>query len=536
MSTVDVIDSQKYRVLLSGGLKRLEEKCDQINKLNVFPVPDGDTGDNMLLTLQSGLAETVSDGDLRILCEAISKGMLYGARGNSGVILSRFFYGMNSYIAEYGDTITVEACISGMEQGVKEAYDAVADPKEGTILTVMNETTEAIKNSGASDFTELFQTAITTAAESLKKTPELLEVLRSAGVVDSGGAGFLCILEGMKHALENDTVYAVSSAGKSAVRELTEDEELLGYCTEFILQLMGDRSFSLDELKVFLNDIGNSVVAFQNGNIVKVHVHTFKPEEVLAKAHAYGEFLTLKIENMSVQHSESSVSDEFLDAKPKRKYGMVAVACGAGIKKMLTDGGCSVVIDGGKSMNPSAKDILAGIRQAEAETVFFFPNNKNIFLAAKQARDMCDFCRVDIIGSEEIGQCYRALSLFDDKLSPDELVKLFESAIEVENTIYVARATRAYTSDDIEIDEGDCLCYNRNRVLAADPSEEAAVRKLYEGYDVLPDVSVILYGEHKSEEEAHRLERMLTDTFIDTEFIVVNGGQPIYDYIFIDEV
>ncbi len=307
--SVEILDSKKYRRLLSGGLKRLEEKCDQINKLNVFPVPDGDTGDNMLLTLQSGLAENVSEDDLNLQCEAMSKGMLYGARGNSGVILSRFFYGINCGISEFGSTITVEDSLAAFERGVKEAYDAVSDPKEGTILTVMSETAEAMRSSGSDDFSELFDTAIETARESLNKTPEKLEVLRDAGVVDSGGAGFLCILEGMREAMDSDSTYTVASA-KTSVREIEPDDELLGYCTEFILQLMGGQAFSLDEFKAYLNTVGNSIVAFQNDNIVKVHVHTFKPEEVLGRAHGYGEFLTVKVENMTVMHSETTVEND----------------------------------------------------------------------------------------------------------------------------------------------------------------------------------------------------------------------------------
>ena len=525
------ISSQKYRSLLSGGLKRLEDNCELINKLNVFPVPDGDTGDNMRMTLQSGLAETVPEGELGLLCSALSKGMLYGARGNSGVILSRFFYGMNKYLSECGDALTPEACSAGLERGVREAYAAVSSPKEGTILTVMRESAEAVRKRAPSDFETFFRTAVSSAAEALKRTPEQLEVLKNAGVVDSGGAGFLCILEGMKSALESGASYAVSG-GKAAVRELTDKDEMLGYCTEFILQLMGKEPFSLEGFKAFLDSVGSSVVAFQNGSIVKVHVHSFRPEEVLREAHRFGEFLTLKIENMTVMHSESVVENEFEIPDRKRRYGLVAAACGEGVRRMLEAGGCTVV-DGGRSMNPSAQDILKGIRQANAETVFVFPNHKNVYLAAKQAREMCDFSQVVVIPSEDIGHCYHAISLFDETLSAEELTRRFDAARELGKTVHVAEAIRPCEENGITVETGDWLCFDRDRILVADREQGEAVLRLFDDFPAPPDLVIVLIGEEQSREEAAALQSRLEARFPDTEFIPVDGGQPIYNYIFI---
>ena len=526
------ITGQSYRVLLSGGLKRLAENCVRINKLNVFPVPDGDTGDNMQMTLQSGLEQTAADEELPAVCDELSKGMLYGARGNSGVILSRFFYGMNRFVSERGDVITADDLASGFERGVAEAYAAVSSPKEGTILTVMRETTDAAKASTPADFETFFDAAVPAAAQSLKKTPELLAVLKNAGVVDSGGAGFLCILEGMKDALESGDSYTVRSGG-TKIHELSADDELLGYCTEFILQLKEKESFSLEDFKAFLNAEGSSVVAFANGNLVKVHVHTFSPERVLAAAHRAGEFLTIKIENMSVMHSESTVANEFEIPERKNKYGLVAVACGEGVKQLLADGGC-MVVDGGRSMNPSAQDILNGIRQAGAETVFVFPNHKNVFLAANQAKEMCSFCRVILIDSEDLGHCYQALSLFDDALTPEELTERFCSARGLGRTVHVARAIRPCTTEDgAAVNEGDWLCFDRERILVADRSEDEAVYRLFEGTkEAPPDVVILLFGEEKTQQEAEVLAGRLADRFPDTEWITVNGGQPIYDYTF----
>ena len=530
MST-QTINSHMYRVLLSGGLKRLEEKCEQINKLNVFPVPDGDTGDNMLMTVQSGLAQTVADEDMRVLCEAVSTGMLYGARGNSGVILSRFFYGLNQHIAACDDPVTTEDVAVGLQQGVSEAYAAVSSPKEGTILTVMRETTDAVRKEAPADFEAFFSTVIPAAAEALQKTPEQLDVLKNAGVVDSGGAGFLCILEGMKSAFENGESVAVTNP-KTAVRELTEQDEMLGYCTEFILQRMGQEPFSLDEFKQFLNEAGSSVVAFESGHIVKVHVHTFHPEEVLARAHRYGEFLTLKIENMTVMHSESIVENQFEIPQPKSRYGLVAVACGGGIRQMFENSGCTVV-DGSRSMNPSAQDILDGIRRAHAETVFVFPNHKNVLLAAHQAKDMWDDSEVVIIPSEDIGQCYHAISFFDEAASVDELTERFRAALDVGRTVQLSKAIRPCVDHGIAVREGDFICFDRDTILVADRDETSAVIRLLEGYEDAPEVVIILFGEDRSQEDAAALEGLLSDRFPETEFIVINGGQPIYHYTFI---
>ena len=529
--SIETINGHMYRVLLCGGLKRLEEKCDQINKMNVFPVPDGDTGDNMLMTIQSGLAQTVADEDMRVLCEALSTGMLYGARGNSGVILSRFFYGLNQHIAACEDPITTDDMAVGLQQGVSEAYAAVSNPKEGTILTVMRETTDAVRDKAPADFEAFFNVVIPAAAEALQKTPEQLDVLKNAGVVDSGGAGFLCILEGMKTAFENGESYIVTQA-KTTVRELTDQDEMLGYCTEFILQRMRQEPFSLDQFKQFLNEAGSSVVAFESGHIVKVHVHTFHPEEVLARAHRYGEFLTLKIENMTIMHSESTVESQFEIPQPKSRYGLVAVACGSGVQQMLKNSGCTVV-DGSRSMNPSAQDILDGIRRAHAETVFVFPNHKNVLLAANQAKAMWDDGEVVIIPSEDIGQCYHAISFFDEGASVDELTSRFQAAQDVGRTVQLSKAIRPCTDNGIEVREGDWICFDRNAILIADRDEISAALRLLEGCEEAPEVVIILFGEDRSQADAEALETCLADRFPETEFIVINGGQPIYHYTFI---
>ncbi len=528
------IDSRTYRTLLAGGLRRLADECDQINKLNVFPVPDGDTGDNMLMTLQSGLDQTAAAEDMNGFCESMSKGMLYGARGNSGVILSRFFFGMNSYLSGCGDAVRTDAFVDSLEKGVTKAYEAVSSPKEGTMLTVMRETAEAVKKSAPADFEALFRTAVPAASESLERTPEQLEVLKNAGVVDSGGAGFLCILDGMRNALEGSGTAEATAArpAKAAFRELTPDDEMLGYCTEFILQRMNGDPFSLDAFRSFLESVGNSVVAFEDGNIVKVHVHTFRPEEVLAAAHRYGEFLTLKIENMTVMHSEPEAGTGFGIPARKVRYGLLAVANGDGVRQMLERGGCTVV-DGGRSMNPSAEEILRGVRKTGAETVFVFPNHKNVFLAAEQAKAMCDFAKVIIVRSEDVGQCYHAIACFDGSLTEEELTGRFGPALTEGGTVHVARAIRSCVENGISVTEGDWICFDRDRILVADATEDGAVVKLFEGYEDPPDVVIGLYGEEETEEGADALGEKLSDLFPDTEFIMTPGGQPVYRYTFI---
>ena len=542
---VNSIDASLLKRMFLAGAKNLEVQKEVINELNVFPVPDGDTGTNMTLTILSAVKEIgqITDLNMQTLAKAISSGSLKGARGNSGVILSQLFRGFCKGVNGY-DRLTVPLAAEAFDKAVDTAYKAVMKPKEGTILTVARAGAEAAAEIAdyTDDVEDFLDKVIERMQQALDNTPELLPVLKEAGVVDSGGTGLLAVMTGARKGLRGEEVdlnALVSGGTKPAEKkggagsnDISTADIRFGYCTEFILQLNRKDEFQLAAFKEYLNSVGNSVVAFQNDHIVKVHVHTFLPEDVLRAAHRYGEFLSLKIENMTVMHSESVVENEFEIPTQRCRYALLAVACGEGIKQMLASGGCKVV-DGGKSMNPSAQDILQGIKEANAETVFVFPNHKNVFLSAAQAKEICDFCDVVIVRSEDVGQCYHAIASFDDALSPEELTARFSSALDLGKTVQVAKAIRSCTEDGVTVETDDWICFDRDRILCADRDEDRAVLKCFESIPDAMDAVIMLFGEGQAEEDASALKNELENLYPDTEFILLSGGQPTYHYTFI---
>ena len=417
-----VLSGPMFAAMLRAGAANLAANRKRVNDLNVFPIPDGDTGDNMYMTIDSGAAELASArGDsLGEVAASAAKGMLLGARGNSGVILSRIFAGISHALkdVESADLATVNRALAN---GVDEAYRAVSVPVEGTILTVykdavayagarLNETSTA--DSYCADF-------LGELRRSLDRTPELLDVLRQAGVVDSGGAGFLCIAEGMQAALHGEAAAPGAAApdGKAAGPDLsrfTEDSELVfGYCTEFLLRLqrakVGDpETFDLSRIQDDLNGMGESVVCFRDGSIVKVHVHTKRPGDILNEMQKYGEFLTLKIENMTLQHNGTDAGSAAHAARPRKRYGIVSVASGSGLRQIFLELGCDAVVEGGQSMNPSAEDFVRAFGDINADTILVFPNNGNVILTARQAAELYDRAEIRIIPTKRWGRATRA--------------------------------------------------------------------------------------------------------------------------------
>lgn len=417
---VKKIDGELYSQLITAGAANLSIHEEEVNNLNVFPIPDGDTGSNMLLTMNGGKNAIIQEANISKAAQVIASGMLLGARGNSGVILSQFFDGISSGFA---DLTTADVAQFGIacREGVKHAYEAVMTPVEGTILTVVKDATEyacSIKADSILDFIENF---IAEAKLSLERTPNLLPVLKKAGVVDSGGAGLIYIMEGMKQFLKGETISTAnkedltksqhggnfgSQAKGIDLNKFTSDSILeFGYCTELLLRLQNAKcdveNFSVETIKEYLGTIGDSIVAFKTGSIIKIHVHTKTPGKVFDFCQQYGEFLTVKVENMSLQHNNLD-EDEF--AKPKKdntkdakKYGVVAVASGSGIQQMFREHGADVVINGGQSMNPSAEDFIKAFKEANAETIFVFPNNGNVILAAKQAAKLFQEAQIEVI-------------------------------------------------------------------------------------------------------------------------------------------
>ena len=542
--------------MIKGGAANLSNNKEIVNELNVFPIPDGDTGDNMSMTIDSGFA-AVSDVDESSTLDKISsdaaKGMLLGARGNSGVILSRIFAGIaRGFLG--AESADVRRLGSAFMSGVEEAYGAVSVPVEGTILTVYKDAVE-FANSRITDGTTLesyFDDFTDELRRSLDRTPSLLAVLKEAGVVDSGGAGFVYIAEGMKNVLsgeadeilrEEKSEPAVASP-KLDLSSFNADSELkYGYCTEFLLQLLNSKidaaSFNVDELTSYLNSVGDSVVCFIDGTIVKVHVHTLKPGDILNHCQQYGEYLTLKIENMTLQHNETIIRNRFEVAphKPHKKYAIVSVGAGEGIKNTFISLGVDAVVDGNQSMNPSTEDFIRAFETIDAETIFVFPNNGNIVMTANQAAELYEKADVRVIPSKTIGEGYSAISMMD--LTCDDPARIVEDAVEtIEGVVtgLVSRAVRDTDKDGVSVRKGDYIGFVGDTIYTDDSDRIGTALTLAEKLDAGSyDVALLICGADVDSDESEALYKELSAKYRRTEFIMIDGGQPVYDYILILE-
>ncbi len=545
------LSSALYLRMLRQGAARLGANRQTINDLNVFPIPDGDTGDNMHMTLCGGssVADTQSLGETAL---AASQGMLLGARGNSGVILSRFFAGIAKGLSGLSEA-DLPTFIQALQEGVRSAYGAVSEPVEGTMLTVLREGVAAAEGEG---FEACFQALVRAMEVSLEHTPEQLPVLKEAGVVDSGGAGVLCIAEGMLDALEgritadNGTEEAPAAAKPQANLDLFgPDAELgFGYCTEFLLRLqtakVGDpESFDEGEIRNWLNQAGESVVCFKDGSIVKVHVHTRTPGDILSHAQRWGEFLTVKIENMTLQHSGATIQNNFSPNAPeapkesfaqmRKRYAVVAVASGEGLVQAYRDAGVEEVIEGGQTMNPSAADFLAAFDRAGAETLFVFPNNSNILLTAQQAASLYDKAEVFVLPSKDVGAGYVAAASVDRSCKDaKEIAEAARATLESATTCQVSRADRDTVREGIAIRKGEFIGFEGSRILCASPDRNEAARKALEALGAGDhDVALAFYGKETPAAEAEALINALQAACPRTEWILGDGGQPIFDYI-----
>ena len=554
MNTLD-ISGALYVQMLKNGAASLYEYRSVVNDLNVFPIPDGDTGDNMYMTIDSGVSlfhDNVPES-LETAADTAAKGMLFGARGNSGVILSRIFYGISEGF-KGKQKASVSELSSAFENGVKEAYGAVAVPVEGTILTVYKDASAYASKrvSRSSTIESYFDDFSAEMQRSLERTPELLDVLKEAGVVDSGGAGFLYIVEGMRDALNgaaaSETAAVVSEkAGVPDLSTFTEDSVLkFGYCTEFLLRLQRAKTdiehFDIDAYIGYLNSVGDSVVCFRDGSILKVHVHTMKPGDVLNNAQRFGEFLTLKIENMTLQNNEANIENRFTAPVKgrkgkKKRYGIVAVAAGDGIKQTFSSLGCDEVVDGGQSMNPSAEDLLRAFEKINAETILVFPNNGNIILTAKQASELYGQAKVRIVPTRTIGEGYAAISVMDtDEKDADKLLTDLEEVIAGVVTGHISRAVRDAEKDGVKIRKDDYIGFSGDRVYVDAPDRAEAAALLSEELGANGcDIMLVICGASTYEEETKKLYQTLSQKYKRTEIIMIDGGQPVYDYILVLE-
>ncbi len=529
--------------MLQSGAANLELHSSEVNDLNVFPIPDGDTGSNMTLTVQGGASASVNTDSLSDTASGAARGMLLSARGNSGVILSQLFEGaaagLNGLV-----TADLKEIDKACQKAVEQAYSSVIDPTEGTILTVARETSEMISSRDFESLEEMLEAAIDRAKVSLEHTPELLDVLKKAGVVDSGGAGLIYILEGMYCALTGKAIERSAEmlhreAPKAVNTDLfTEDSVLeFGYCTEVLVRLQkikcDPETFDINGLIEFMSGLGDSIVALKNGSVVKLHVHTMTPYKVLEYCQQYGEFLTVKIENMMLQHSEVIAGEE--EKKSERtKYAVAAVATGEGLKKELREMGCNVVIDGGQTSNPSASDLLAAFDKANADTVFILPNNGNILLTARQAAELYNKADVRVIPTKTIGDCISVLSMLDLTGDPDSIEAAMNEAMEGTVTAEISKSIRAAELNGLSIRSGEYIGIIGRDVVSADTDcldTAAAALKLMEPAD--HSALMIISGKNAPRGVSAELAALAKKKYRRLEICEIDGGQDIYDLILV---
>lgn len=554
---INVIDAQMLQKMFIAGAKNLEAKKEWINELNVFPVPDGDTGTNMTLTIMSAANEVgaIADPTMATVAKAISTGSLRGARGNSGVILSQLFRGFTREIKKY-DEINVEILSKACVRAVETAYKAVMKPKEGTILTVAKGMSDkACEMLGQSDdLTVVIDEIIKHGEYVLSQTPEMLPVLKQAGVVDSGGQGLMVVLQGAYDAFLGKKVdYTLENVSKASSTSVSTDDLPMdeadikfGYCTEFIINLdkpMDDKEEKL--FKDFLESIGDSIVLVADDEIVKVHVHTNQPGEAFTRALTYGSLSRMKIDNMREEHHERLIKNaekmaekqkqEEAEAKknePKKKYGFIAVSVGEGLDEIFKGLNVDYIISGGQTMNPSTEDILNAVNEVNAENIFVLPNNKNIILAANQAESLVEDKNLIVIPSKTIPQGISAMIGFVDDCSPEENKEAMIDSMSYVKTGEVTYAVRDTVIDDKEIREGNIMGIGDEGMLAVGEDIVATtVDMIKEMQDEDSEIVSIYFGEGITKEDADVLASKITEELPDLEVEVYPGGQPVYYYI-----
>lgn len=554
MVNTKTIDAKILSRMFLAGAKNLEAKKEWINELNVFPVPDGDTGTNMTLTIMSAASEVGSlhDPDMETLAKAISSGSLRGARGNSGVILSQLLRGFTRSVRKSSE-LTAEDIAAAMEKGVETAYKAVMKPKEGTILTVAREAAARAAEiaEDSEDLETFFNEVFAHAEATLEKTPEMLPVLKEAGVVDSGGQGLLEVYRGaIDGFLGKEIDYSsFSTSGGPAVTKISPQAEAdikFGYCTEFIILLNNPMPEEEEHsFKEFLTSIGDSIVLVADDEIVKVHVHTNHPGQAIERALTYGALSRMKIDNMREEHQEKLIKDAekmgreqaeqeaaAKEAEPPKEYGFISVSVGKGLTEIFKELGVDYLIEGGQTMNPSTEDMLNAIDRVNAKTIYIFPNNKNIVLAANQARDLTEDKEIIVVPTKTIPQGITALISFVPEKSSQENADTMMDAVSKVKTGQITYAVRDTRIDDKEIHEGDIMGIGDSGMLAVGKERaEVAKETVAAMMDDEAEVISVYYGADISEEEAEELTAFLEEEYPDCEVELNMGGQPIYYYV-----
>lgn len=545
----NTIDAKILAKMFLAGAQNLESKKEWINDLNVFPVPDGDTGTNMTLTIMSAAKEVAAmeNPDMMSLCKAISSGSLRGARGNSGVILSQLFRGFTKSIREK-DELDIPVFADAFEKAVETAYKAVMKPKEGTILTVAKGASvkaRELSDEGCSDLAVFFEKVIEYADEVLLKTPDMLPVLKQAGVVDSGGQGLMQVLKGAYDAFMGKEIdFSVkeevkSPAPASNAGKKQEADIKFGYCTEFIIML--SRNFNIKnemDFKDYLESIGDSIVVVADEDVVKVHVHTNDPGLAIQKALKYGALSNLKIDNMRLEHEEklfkenAALEKQEEEQMPHKENGFIAVSVGEGINEIFKGLGVDYIIEGGQTMNPSTEDMLNAIEKVNADNVFILPNNKNIILAANQAQMMVENKNIIVIPTKTVPQGITAVINYVPDLSVEENAENMGNEIGSVKTGQVTYAVRDTVIDDKEIKQGDYMGIGDKGILSVGSKvSDVTFEMISEMMDEDLELISIYYGQEVSREAAEELKARVEEGFPGCDVELQYGGQPIYYYI-----
>ena len=534
--------------MIDLGSKNLAKNAEKINSLNVFPVPDGDTGTNMNLSMSSGAKETAANvvENIGELGKSFSKGLLMGARGNSGVILSQLFRGMSQYIADKKE-IDAKEFAAAIQNGVSIAYKAIIKPVEGTILTVAREAAEAgVKTAeNTNSVVEVMEAIYVEAQASLKRTPDLLPILKEVGVVDSGGQGLVCVYQGFVAALKGEKIDGLEAVETNVVDMQFEDDHdmdfmspediVYGFCTEFTVRLDGEKKeFDEDKFRADMSKFGDSLLVISDSEYVKIHVHTETPGDVFNYGQQYGELIKIKSDNMREQHREVLRKQEAKQAtvpKELKEQAMISISMGAGLSKVLTSMGVDYIVEGGQTMNPSTEDIMKAIKEVNAKNIFIFPNNKNIQLAAKQAAELAEE-NVFVVESKTAPQGLAAVMVFNPQAAPEENFANMQEVLSTVSTLEVTHAVRDTNIEGVEIKKDEFMGIRNGKIVVSNLSLNTVLEELLEkSIDEDTEIVTLYLGEESTEEYTDFLEQLIEEKYPDVEVELIESGQPVYPYI-----
>ena len=534
--------------MIDLGSKNLAKNAEKINALNVFPVPDGDTGTNMNLSMSSGAKETAANvvENIGELGKSFSKGLLMGARGNSGVILSQLFRGMSQHIADKKE-VNAKEFAEAIQNGVSIAYKAIIKPVEGTILTVAREAAEAgIKAAeNTTSVVEVMEAIYAEAQASLKRTPELLPILKEVGVVDSGGQGLVCVYQGFVAALKGEKIEGLEAVETNVVDMQFEDDHdmdfmnpediVYGFCTEFTVRLDKEKKeFNEDKFREDMSKFGDSLLVISDSEYVKIHVHTETPGDVFNYGQQYGELIKIKSDNMREQHREvlrKQEAKQVTAPKELKEQAMISISMGAGLSKVLTSMGVDYIVEGGQTMNPSTEDIMKAIKEVNAKNIFIFPNNKNIQLAAKQAAELAEE-NVFVVESKTAPQGLAAVMVYNPQAAAEENFANMQEVLSTVSTLEVTHAVRDTNIEGVEIKKDEFMGIRNGKIVVSNLSLNTVLEELLEkSLDEDSEIVTLYLGEESTEEYTDFLEQLIEEKYPDVEVELIESGQPVYPYI-----